>query len=152
MSGWVRAGLVGAAFSGAPSTAVALLRGEDLLASTEAVGAVVLARAGRPGRLLAGGAVHVLISLMWARVLGRVLSARLSTPRSTRTGGAIAGAFCGLGIAAVDLGLIGRRLPAIRSLPTAPQLADHVAYGALVGWTLKGGQTRSSTPRVDNGG
>ncbi|MBW3537693.1 MAG: hypothetical protein KY395_08035 [Actinobacteria bacterium] len=140
MAIWVRAGLVGAAFSGAPSTAIALVRGNDVLASTEAVGAALISgAAGRPARLITGGAAHVLISLTWAAVLARVLRRPLSRPGATRVHGAVAGALCGLGIAALDLGLIGRRLPAIRSLATGPQLADHVTFGALVGWTLTGG-------------
>jgi hypothetical protein len=41
------------------------------------------------------------------------------------------GAAAGLGIGIVNVGLIGRLFPAIRALPLVPQLADHVAYGAL---------------------
>jgi hypothetical protein len=37
-------------------------------------------------------------------------------------------------IAALDLGFIGRRLPAIRWLAIAPQVADHLAFGMVVGW------------------
>jgi hypothetical protein len=43
------------------------------------------------------------------------------------------GAASGLAIAALDLGVIGRRVPAIRRLPLAPQLADHALFGAVVG-------------------
>jgi hypothetical protein len=46
------------------------------------------------------------------------------------------GALAGLGIAALDLGLIGRRFPRVRALPQLPQVADHVAYGATVGAVL----------------
>ena len=42
----------------------------------------------------------------------------------------------GLAIAAVDLVVIGRRLPEIRTLPQGRQWADHVAYGLAVGATL----------------
>jgi len=43
----------------------------------------------------------------------------------------------GWGVAlALDLGIMGRLFPRIGALPLAPQLADHVAYGATVGWML----------------
>lgn len=129
---WLRAGLVAGMFSGAPSAAWALSRGEDVLASTEAVGATVLrGGGGRLGRLVAGGLAHVAISLLWARVLRRPLQ-----DRPDPAGAAAAGALWGAAIAGLDLGLIGRRLPAIRSLEVGPLFADHVAYGAIVGWVL----------------
>src|SRR5919202_1537039 len=37
---------------------------------------------------------------------------------------------------ALDRGVIGRRYPRMRALPFVPQLADHVAYGAIVGALL----------------
>jgi hypothetical protein len=43
----------------------------------------------------------------------------------------------GLAIAALDLGLIGRRLPTIRALPQGRQWADHAAYGLTVGLVLR---------------
>jgi hypothetical protein len=46
----------------------------------------------------------------------------------------VAGASAGLGIAALDLGVIAKRYPAVAALPQAPQWADHVAFGAVVGW------------------
>jgi hypothetical protein len=36
-------------------------------------------------------------------------------------------------IAALDLGVAARRFPAIAGLPRAAQVADHAAFGALVG-------------------
>ena len=47
-----------------------------------------------------------------------------------------AGVLGGLAIAALDLGVIGARLPAIRALPQPRQWADHVAYGLTVGAVL----------------
>ena len=38
--------------------------------------------------------------------------------------------------AAFDLGVVGRRYPRIRALRQAPQVADHIAYGAVVGAVL----------------
>ena len=45
------------------------------------------------------------------------------------------GTLAALGIAALDLG-VGRRIPRVRALPLLPQIADHVAYGATVGYVL----------------
>jgi hypothetical protein len=39
----------------------------------------------------------------------------------------------GAGIAFFDLRVVGARAPRIRALPFGPQLADHVAFGAVVG-------------------
>lgn len=111
------AGAVAAALSGIPSTLVTVAEGEDVLASTRAVG----------GSVPAGAAVHVAISLGWGVVLERVLPRRRP---------AAWGAVAGLGIAAVDLGVIGRRLPKVRALPMGRQLLDHLAYGAVVGAVL----------------
>lgn len=140
MATWVRAGLVAGALSGIPSSALALTRGNDVLASTEALGAVVLpAGSGRKARILVGGAVHVALSLVWARVLDRLLDALLADDGKSRADAAMVGALAGAGIAALDLGVVGRRLPPIRSLAMGPQVADHLAYGALAGWVLKRG-------------
>ena len=131
MRPWVRAGLVAAVFSGAPSTVIGLARGDDLLASTEAVGEVLLGgRVPQVAKVTAGGIGHLLISLFWARLLAIALRDR--SP-SDAVG---CGALAGVGIAALDLAVVGRRLPAIRALPGGPLLADHLAYGALVGWSL----------------
>ena len=35
--------------------------------------------------------------------------------------------------AALDLGVVARRYPAIRALPQGPQWADHLLFGAVVG-------------------
>ncbi len=58
---------------------------------------------------------------------------------------ALWGAAAGVAIAAGDLGLVGRRVPPIRALPVVPQVADHLAYGAVVGvvlWSLNGCRSR----------
>jgi hypothetical protein len=79
-------------------------------------------------RLFASGvAVHEAISLGWGAVLGVVLPRRSSVAW---------GAAAGLAIAGLDLGIVGRRFPEIRALPALPQVADHLAYGALVGAVL----------------
>jgi hypothetical protein len=122
------AGLLAAAGSGVPSTAVAVARGEDVLEAARAAGAIVLrGDHGTPALIAAAVPVHLALSVGWAAVLARVLPRR-------RT--AAAGAVAGLAIAALDLGLIGRRIAAIRELPQPRQWADHVAYGAIVGAVL----------------
>ena len=47
------------------------------------------------------------------------------------------GALAGLAIGGLDLGIAARRVPAIAALPQVPQLADHVAFGAVAGWMLR---------------
>jgi hypothetical protein len=77
--------------------------------------------------VLAGGAAHVAISIGWGVVLASALPRRHTLA---------AGAAAGLAIAALDLGVIGRRYPSIRDLDPAPQVLDHLAYGAVVGAVL----------------
>jgi hypothetical protein len=125
----VRAGAVAALLSGAPSTLHALLTRRDPLEASLAAGTLLLRREHRPARLLAAAAVaHLALSLGWAVVLGAVL------PRRRRIGAATA---AGLAIAALDLGLVGRRFERIRALPLAPQVLDHVAYAVTVAVVLE---------------
>ena len=124
----MEAGLVAAVASGLPSTAITLLRGEDVLDGARAAGAIVLPGERRTWVLLAAATpVHLALSLGWAAVLGAVLPRRAEP---------VWGAMAGLGIAALDLGLIGRRIPAIRALPQGRQWADHVAFGVSAGLVL----------------
>lgn len=124
----LHAGLVAAAVSGLPSTAITLARGEDVLDGARAAGSLLLPRETRTARLLAAAVpVHLAISLGWAVVLERAV------PRGREHAGCLLG---GLAIAALDLGLIGRRLPRIRALPQGRQWADHAAYGLAVGAVL----------------
>ena len=123
----VRAGAVAAVLSGAPSTLHAIAAGRDPLAATLAAGSILLPGERRRSHLLAAAVpVHLGLSFGWALVLERL---------GVRT--ARAGAVAGLAIAAVDLGGGGRRFPRIRALPVLPQLADHVAYGIVVGLLLE---------------
>ena len=119
------AGGLAAVLSGAPSTLHALLTGADPLEATLAAGTLVLPRETRPlPLLLVALPVHTAISLGWGVVLA------LGLPRRRTVA---AGAFAGLAIAALDLGVVGRRFPRIRALPALPQVADHLAYGVVVG-------------------
>jgi hypothetical protein len=117
------AGAVAGVVSGVPSTITALVSGTDPVAATRAAGSLL----GSP-TVPAGVAAHTMLSLGWALVLARLLPRRLT---------ALWGAVAGLAIAAVDLGVAGRRFPRIRELPLLPQVADHVAYGAVVGAVLR---------------
>ncbi|MGH3104882.1 MAG: hypothetical protein ACRDN6_12385 [Gaiellaceae bacterium] len=129
---WVADGLaaggVAAVLGGAPSTVHALATGADPLEATLAAGTLVLRHETRRGRLLlAGVPAHLAISLGWGVVLAVGLPRRCTT---------LAGAAAGLAVAALDLGLTGRRWPRLRALPRLPQVADHAAYGAVVGAVL----------------
>jgi len=119
---------VAAIVSGLPSTVHALAAGRDPLEATLAAGSILLPNATRRLHLfLAAAPVHLSISLGWGLVLARVLPRRPSVA---------SGAVAGLAIAALDLGVIGRRFPRIRALPLVPQLADHIVFGATVAAVL----------------
>jgi hypothetical protein len=121
----VKAWHVNAALSGVPSTAHALATGRDPLEATRAAGSLLVGeRASAPVLVAAALPAHLALSWFWASVLEQALPGRRRIAW---------GAIAGLAIAALDLGAIGRRYPAIRRLPLAPQLADHVAFGAIVG-------------------
>ena len=122
------AGLAGAAGGGLPSTVMALARGDDVLDGARAAGSLLLWRERRTLPLLVAAVpVHLALSLGWAAAIERVV------PRGDELAGGVLG---GLAVAALDLGVIGRRLERIRSLPQGRQWADHVAYGLAVGAVL----------------
>lgn len=121
----VVAGSVGAVVGGLPSTIHALASGGDPLEATLAAGTILLPHEDRRGRLLAAAVVaHGSLSLQWGLVLAVLLPRRRAV---------LAGSLAGMAIAALDLGVIGRRVARIRELPLGPQLADHMLYGAAVG-------------------
>jgi hypothetical protein len=114
--------------SGAPSTLHAVATGRDPLEATLAAGTLLLPREERrPRLLLAAALAHAALSLGWSVVLERILPTRRA---------AVLGGAAGLAIAALDLGVIGRRFPRVHALPLAPQVADHVAFGAAAGAVL----------------
>ena len=101
------------------------MRGDDPLAPTLAAGSIVLPHEERRARLAAAAVpVHLGLSVAWAVVLERSRA------------DALTGALAGIAIAALDLGIGGRLFPRVRTLSLAPQVADHVAYGATVGYVL----------------
>lgn len=122
------AGAIAAVVSGAPSTLHALATRGHPLEATLAAGTLLLPRERRaPPLVLAATAVHVALSLGWALVLAALLPRRRTIAWAT---------LAGLAIAALDLGVVGRRCARIRALPQVPQWLDHVAYGATVGAVL----------------
>jgi hypothetical protein len=121
----LRAGAVAGVLSGAPSTVHALATRRSPIDALRAAGTLLLADDAPPTALTAAGVVaHGAISLGWGVVLAAVLPRRQAV---------VWGALAGVAIAGLDLGVLGRRWPRIRALPTVPQVADHVAFGALVG-------------------
>ena len=110
--------------SGLPSTAWAVLKGEDPLAAVRAAGTLLPGRPDRPG-LVAGALVHTGLSVGWTAVL-LVILRRLGS-------GVAGGVAAGVVVAALDLGVLARHWPAVRELPQLPQWADHVVFGAIVG-------------------
>ncbi|MFP5376077.1 MAG: hypothetical protein ACLGIO_04740 [Acidimicrobiia bacterium] len=118
------AGMAAWAVSGLPSTASALLRGADPSQGVVAAGTLLLPDDAPAARLVvAGAAAHTVLSLGWATVFALALPARRTV--AAGLGGALA-------VAALDLGAIGRRYPRIRALDPGPQVADHLAFGAVV--------------------
>jgi hypothetical protein len=158
------AGAVAGLLSGIPSTLHALLTGRDPLAAAVAAGNLLIPTRPGPGAtggaqgpigaltatggaevpaenrwrfLLAGGVAHVVLSLGWGTVLAVAV-------RRTSLSPVIVGLAGGAAIAAIDLGLLahgpaGRRWPLIRALPVGPQVADHLAFGAIAGAVLRRG-------------
>jgi len=136
----VAAGVIAGAVSGAPSTLDALVRHLDPLEATAAAGSLLLPDEHRRQRLLLAGLfVHGILSSGWGIALAAALP-----PKRTALWGALAGSL----IAAFDLGLVGRGNPRIRSLPIAPQVADHLAFGVIVGLGLA---RRRARPARGNG-
>lgn len=126
-----RAALVAGAVSGAPSTLHAVVTGTPALGATRAAGTLV----GRP-TVPAGILAHTAVTAWWTTVLAAVLPRRRPV---------LWGAAAGLGIGVLDLGVLARPFPAIRALPRGAQLADHVAFGAVVGLVLARGRWRGGS-------
>jgi hypothetical protein len=114
-----RAALIAGVLSGVPSSLHAVATRRPLLESTRAAG-TLLGQPSVPRGMLA----HAAISTWWAAVFTAVLPSRHAVAW---------GAGAGLTVGALDLAIATRWFPAIRRLPRAPQLADHVAFGMLVG-------------------
>ena len=122
----IEATAAAAVLGGAPSTLDALRRQRQLRSAvvyvrdaTRAIG--TLLPPGRPS-FVRGAVIHVGISVLCGEALARALPERRST---------LWGATAGLLLGVVNVGMIGRRFPAIAALPLVPQLADNVAFGAV---------------------
>jgi hypothetical protein len=134
----VKGGALAAITSGLPSTTWALLTGADPLAAARAAGTLLPGRGERPS-LPGGLIVHIGVSAAWTTAFGLAAHHwRL---------GAVRGAMGGLGIATLDLVVIGRHLPRIAALPQPAQWADHVAFGAVLGRALRRVESDASPSR-----
>jgi hypothetical protein len=130
----IAAALAGAASSAIPSTAWSLARGDDVLDGARAAGAMLLPHERRTPLLLAAAVpVHLALSVAWAGVMAAVLPRRAEPAW---------GVLAGLGIATLDLVVIGRHIPPIRALPQGRQWADHTAFGLTVGLVLQARRRR----------
>lgn len=118
----MRAGSLAATFGGVPSTIYALVRGDDPFDSMRAIGSMVTSSTDDSTLLLAAVPVHLAISIGWAAVIAGLLPARRRRLFS---------ALMGVGIAILDLRVLGRSFPRIRALPLGPQVADHVAFAMI---------------------
>ena len=128
------AGAVAGILSGVPSTLHAVLTGGDPFEPSLAAGTLLLPRESRRDLLLAAAtSAHLLLSFGWAFVLTATLPRRRTI---------VVAPVAGLGIAALDLGVVGRRFPRIRALPVLPQIADHLAYATVVGAVLEHRRSR----------
>jgi len=116
--------LLATLFSGIPSTLYALLTGGDPLEATRAAGAMV----SRSNLIGAAALVHATISLFWALVLWLALPYR-----NTMLWALLASAA----IAILDLKMIAPVFfHEVAALEFWPQFADHLMWGACVGFAL----------------
>ena len=123
------AGTAATLVSGIPSTVYAWLSGGDPLEASRAAGAMLIP-AGSPltQLLVAAAIVHVAVSFFWAAILVAVL------PRTHILVSATAAAAL---IGFIDLRLIAPPLfPEVAALAFVPQMADHLMWGASLGWVL----------------
>jgi hypothetical protein len=120
------AAAVASVVSGAPSTVHAVVTGRPALEAARAAATLLPGHRDRPG-VVKGLLVHGAVSAGWGTALGLALPRRHTVAW---------GASAGLAIAALDLAVARRKAPAIAALPQAWQWADHVAFGATVGWVL----------------
>ena len=117
------AAAVAGVLSGVPSTIHAVTTGRPLLEGARAAGELL----GRPsvGR---GLAAHAVVSVWWAAIMSRLVPTRRQIMWSV---------LIGYLIARLDLDVVApRRYPAITALHRRSQIADHIAFGVLVGAVL----------------
>jgi hypothetical protein len=125
----LHAGAAAAVLSGIPSTLHAWWTGGDVTEATRAAASMLLRAPATGTRMLAAAAVvHVTVSLAWAYVFARWLPSRATVAW------AVAGACA---VAVIDLVLLAPLFPAVDALEFWPQLADHVAWGLVVGLVVQ---------------
>ncbi len=111
--------------SGIPSTVWAFATDGDPWEATRAAALVLVSRDDWfPLQIAAATVVHGGMSLFWAGVLCGALSPKRAV---------LDGLGAGFSIAVLDLLVIGQTIPVMRDLPFLPQLADHLAFGGVVG-------------------
>ena len=126
----VWAAAIAGVLSGIPSTTWVFVTGGDLLEAGRAAGNLLLPATASAGALLAMvGVAHAGVTAFWSVVLSAALPRRHTL---------LWGAVFSLGIAALDLGVIGQFFPLIKALAVGPQIADHLAFGlvaaAVIAW------------------
>ena len=124
---FTRSAVIAGALSGILSTVHALVTGRDPLEATRAAGTIVFHDHDDRGLLVAGGLVHGVLTVAWTAVARPLVAGRRHRVAY--------GAALGLLIGSVDLAIAEWRYPRVAQLPTLAQLADHAAFGALVGAT-----------------
>ena len=122
------AGAIASVVSGVPSTLYSLVTGEDILEPTRAAGSMIVRDDASNAELLAAAVpVHFGLSLGWGVLLAKLLPRRRPF---------LYGTIAGAGIAAFDLGFVGRLFPRIRALPQLPQVGDHLCFGIAAAYVL----------------
>lgn len=129
---WVIEGLIAGAVAGTasvvPSAVHALASGRPWTLSERAAGNLVLPASTPPARLAGVGAVvRAAVALNWGVVLSRWLDRRHPIGH---------GLGAGLTLFGFQYLLIGRQRALVRVLPPAPQVADHLVFGAVAGAVL----------------
>jgi hypothetical protein len=123
------AGWTATLLGGIPSTVHAIATGADVTEATRAAGAMLIpASSGVVELFMAAAVVHVAVSFFWAAILVRML------PRKHVLLWATAAAVV---IGIIDLRVIAPRFfPEVANLSFGPQMADHLMWGASLGWAL----------------
>ncbi|MDB5811943.1 MAG: hypothetical protein JWN94_4065 [Betaproteobacteria bacterium] len=117
-------------FSGVPSTLFFIITGVDLWPPIQAVGEMVLPSSSEPSQIfIAAALVHGTVSVFWTLVVARILPVK-HAPAYAIAASAL--------IAVIDLRVIAPVFfPAVAALSFWPQVADHLAWGLLLGVTLE---------------
>ena len=134
--------LLATLLSGIPSTVYALLSGGDPTEATRAAGAMLLRPEASFAKLFAAAAmVHAAVSLFWAVLLW------LALPHRKTMLWALLGSVA---IAVLDLRVIAPAFfPEVAALDFWPQFADHLMWGACVGFAFEfGGRARIGFSRT----